>query len=122
MALKVTIDSSEPLADALRVIGAMYDVTVVGSAVEAESAELSAPSRKARRSSSSRVRQVRARATMPKGRTVSNGGAGLASQPATGAVSSAELRLWAAEHGYSVSGRGRIPAAVVAAYREANIN
>ena len=37
-------------------------------------------------------------------------------------VSTAELRTWAREHGFTVSDRGRIPAAISAAYNQASNN
>ncbi len=106
--VKITIDSSEPLEDALRVLGAMYRVDLVVTAapaaetdgdtfVAASSAGVtSAATRKKRRSS---------------GRTRGSG------RKAGGPVSNAELRTWAKQHGYAVADRGRVPRAVLDAYR-----
>lgn len=108
--MKITIDSSEPLEDALRVLGAMYRVDLVVTAAQAAEADgdafvaassagvTSAAPRKKRRSS---------------GRTRGSG------RKAAGPVSNAELRSWAKQHGYAVADRGRVPRAVVDAYRAA---
>ena len=37
-----------------------------------------------------------------------------------GATSASDIRVWAREHGYEVSDRGRVPAEVRAAYEAAN--
>lgn len=102
--MKVTIDSNEPLSAALRVLGAMFDVTVVA----AEDA-MSAPTPPAKggpalASQSVRVRRARKR---------------VAAQPAT-SVSNVEVRSWALENGMTVSNRGRLPTRVVAAYWDAH--
>ncbi len=107
--VKITIDSSEPLEDALRVLGAMYRVDLVVTAapaaetdgdsfVAANAGVASAAPRKKRRST---------------GRTRGSG------RKAGGPVSNAELRSWAKQHGYAVADRGRVPRAVVDAYRAA---
>jgi hypothetical protein len=106
--VKVTIDSSEPLEDTLRVLGSMYRVNLVVAAAPAEDtggdtsvaassagATLAAPRKKRR----------------PSGRTRGSG------RRTGGPVSNSELRSWAKEHGYAVADRGRVPRAVVDAYR-----
>ena len=105
MAVKVTIDSNEPLSDALRVLGAMYDVTVV--VAEHGKSSPTSPARGGGPSAASpKVRVRRARKK-------------LAAQPAT-SVDNVEVRSWALENGITVSNRGRLPARVVAAYRDAH--
>ena len=102
--MKVTIDSNEPLSDALRVLGAMYDVKVV----VAED-DMSAPAPLAKGGPSPASATVRVRRARKK----------LAAQPAT-TVNNVEVRSWALENGMTVSNRGRLPARVVAAYRDAH--
>ena len=102
--MKVTIDSNEPLSDALRVLGAMYDVTVV--VAEDAMSEPTSPARGGPTPASPKVGVRRARKK-------------LAAQPAT-SVDNVEVRSWALENGMSVSNRGRLPARVVAAYRDAH--
>lgn len=92
--MKVTIDSNEPLHDVLRVLGALYDVDLVVSG----DVRL--------RSAGAPTRSARARRT----------GSAKPSAP----VTNGELRSWARQNGLSVSGRGRVPATVVSAYRAAH--
>ena len=125
-AMKLTLDSSEPLEDAMRVVGALYGVTLVLSS------DGQAPSKPASRNAtkptnsrrtgtaskrSSAPRAVRAvapatdaKATQSKQRTA---------QRSTGAPGNAELRSWARQNGFTVKDRGRVPASVVTAYRNA---
>ena len=113
--MKITIDSSEPLPDVLRVIGALYDVDLSVS-------DRSDPDQEA---------------TLT--RTVGPSGAKKAARPASGPrprgaarakktaavrssapVSTLELRSWARQNGFTVSERGRVATKVVAAYRAAH--
>jgi hypothetical protein len=102
--VKVTIESNEPLSDALRVLGAMYDVTVV--VAEDGMMARTPPVKGGPTLSSPKANVRRARKK-------------LAAQPAT-SVSNVEVRSWAQENGMTVSNRGRLPARVVAAYRDAH--
>ena len=104
LAVKVTIDSNEPLTGALRVLGAVYDVTVV---VAEDGMSARKPPVKGSATPSSPKASVR-RARKK-----------LAAQPAA-SVSNVDVRSWAQENGMTVSNRGRLPARVVAAYREAH--
>jgi hypothetical protein len=111
--MKVTVDSSEPLTDALRVIGALYHVTLVVSEDEVGQGE-PMPGTAAKSSSSTRkttraTGAGKARTAKPKAK------AGVKS-PAP--PSSTEVRSWARGNGFTVRDRGRVAAAVVAAYRE----
>jgi hypothetical protein len=116
--VKVTIDSTEPLEDAIRVRGALYGVTLTIAATE-PATSLGTTSRD-RRSTSPRPRKARTRSAKstplatPAARTVR--GAKATAQ----AVDSAELRSWARQNGYTLSDRGRVPAAITAAYRDAH--
>jgi hypothetical protein len=76
--LKLTIDSAEALEDTVRVVGALYNVTLEVS---------------------------------PSAAPVTTG--------ASGQVSTAAVRSWARDNGYAVADRGRVPAEVVTAYRNA---
>jgi hypothetical protein len=116
--LKVTIDSSEPLADALRVLGALYDVTLVVSpsqpgptgAGEAEApAQAPRVSRKQPPRAAAKDRALRAP-------TVRGGRARKSAAP----VETAQLRTWARDNGYTVSDRGRVAASVLQAYEAAH--
>ena len=116
--MKVTIDSSEPLDDALRVLGALYDVTLVVSPSVADSlgeGQGDIPARPVRtgakpsRRGAAKERPLR----MPKGR----GGRG---REKVAPVRTAELRTWARDNGYAVSDRGRVAASVVQAYDAAH--
>jgi hypothetical protein len=108
--LKVTIDSTEPLGDALRVIGALYKVSlnVVDDAgvVVPQAADVNVAS--SRRSSSARSRR-RGQSTRA-GRESRN----------VESVSVAEIRRWALENGHRVSIRGTLPASIKAAYADAH--
>jgi hypothetical protein len=117
--MKVTIDSAESLADALRVVGALYNVTLaeIDEGTQAgsseDSANTSGPSAKANGKPSRRVTASkpgrRAAARKPR-------------QSATKAtsVSTSDIREWALAHGHTVSSRGTLPAAIKAAYAEAH--
>jgi hypothetical protein len=112
MPVKVTIDSSDPLDDALRVIGAVYGVELAVTTKEVAQPDLSevariAPSTPARR---------------PPRRAASGarGKKGSGAAKATPQVSNVELRAWARGNGFTVSERGRLPRTVIAAYRAAH--
>ncbi len=108
--VKVTIDSSEPLEDTLRVVGAMYRVNLVVAAAPAAETGGDTFVAASRTSATSAAPRKKRR---PSKRTRGSG-------QRTGApVSNAELRSWAKQHGYAVADRGRLPRAVVDAYRAA---
>lgn len=109
--MKISIDSTEPLQDVLRVIGAAYGVTL---AVAPEDASIVLPSAAASSRAGS-ARHSRGRGTS--GRPSAGRGRPTGTRAK---VSSAELRSWARQNGIAVSDRGRVPAAVVAAHRKAN--
>lgn len=116
-ALKVTIDSSEPLADAIRVLGALYDVTLVTSTTEAAE---EAPVKNTSRTTAARRKQLRRAATEQASPAVSKRTRAPRSTDASADVGAADLRAWARENGYTVSDRGRVAASVVAAYQQAH--
>jgi len=122
--VKLTVDSSESLEDAMRVVGALYGVRLVvatdgpvASGADEDSsrpvAKKKAASRKpsAARKPRPAARAADAEARKPKQRTAAR----LAGSPST-----AEVRSWARENGMTVSDRGRVPASVMTAYRNAH--
>ena len=110
--VKISIDSSEPLEDVLRVVGAAYDVTLsVAPAAEITEGQTAGSER-------SRGRSPRSGQAKRATRNGSNGRSRSAKDRVK--VSNAELRSWARENGQTVNDRGRVPAAVIAAYRQAH--
>jgi hypothetical protein len=110
--VKISIDSNEPLEDVIRVVGAAYDVnltvaapTEVTKGKPAKSDRAGGRSRRPRQGTEATRKGSNGRSKSPKNRAT---------------VSNAELRSWARENGQTVSDRGRVPAAVIAAYRQAH--
>lgn len=115
--MKVTIDSSEPLGDALRVVGALYDVELVVSADESPPADL--PSEDAPAATRPRTRtSTRASTTAPPRRA--GGRKRSAGAKPKAPVSNPELRSWARQNGFPVRDRGRVAGTVISAYRAAH--
>lgn len=114
--MKVTIDSSEPLENAIRVLGAMYDVTLSVASQPSGPAPTSRSTGKADSSPASNraaaSKTAPARASTRRTRRASK-------TPAT-VVSASDLRSWARANGYDVRSYGRVPVAVAKAYREAH--
>ena len=106
--MKVTIDSNEPLQDALRVIGAVYDVQL--TVAEPSTAAPHQPPGHSRRPASPDIAR-------PPRRSPRKATSKRASTPAS--PTTAELRDWARLNGHQVNDRGRVPAAVSTAYQEA---
>ncbi len=105
LALRVTIDSSESLSDTLRVLGALYDVKIVVADEDATAVS----TQPAGSGSASPSHEVRVRRAKEK----------LAAEPEA-TLNNGVIRSWALENGWVVSNRGRLPARVVAAYRDAH--
>ena len=116
--MKVTIDSSESLESAIRVLGAMYDVTLTVTTQAASPVQKSRTTRKASSSSSAK----RSRTAKPKAAAVSTKGPVRPSKASAANVSASELRTWARANGYQVSNHGRLPGSLTTAYREAHRN
>jgi hypothetical protein len=124
--LKLTLDSSEPLEDAMRVVGALYGVTLVVSSDE-QDASKPAPKNATKRAKTETSR----RRTSPVKKSASKAPATqadagksqkkAASRPAS-SPSNVAVRSWARQNGLMVSDRGRVPAAVLDAYRNAQNN
>jgi hypothetical protein len=108
--LRISFDSTEPLEDVIRVVGAAYNVTLTVLATN-EVSTTTPDAITPKRGGASRA------ATAKDARAKSDGRDGSAQQVAR--VSNEVLRSWARENGHTVSDRGRIPKAVVAAHRAA---
>ena len=110
--MKVTIDATDSLSDTIRVINALFDVTLAqvdGDNGRTATARRSAPPRKPEASASKRstakvsTRPVRSnRSTSP-----------------TTPASASQIRAWARANGHVVRDRGTIPAAIRAAFEAA---
>jgi hypothetical protein len=112
--LKVTIDSTEPLTDTLRVVGALYNVTleVTGDATSVTSSSDNAGKASSTAAAESRTGGARAARRSSTGKRARSGAS--KARPA----STSTVRAWARENGYDIASRGRVPADVVAAYRK----
>jgi len=123
-ALKLTLDSSEPLEDAMRVVGALYGVTLV---LPTDDQDASTPARKQASKTTTSKRTARrkpsaAKATRPVAPASDVDAAQTKQRTArvsAGSPSNADIRSWARENGLTVSDRGRVPASVATAYRNA---
>jgi hypothetical protein len=119
--MKVTIDSSESLESAIRVLGAMYDVTLTVAGEASSPAPKSGPTGKAGASrSAQRGGAAKAAAAAVPTKRSPRASKTTAKRTTTKSVSASELRSWARANGYDVRNYGRVPAAVAAAYREAH--
>jgi hypothetical protein len=116
--LKVTIDSNDPLPEALRVLGAMYDVTLVVEATTSKPPDTAPPANGKRSRATAKTAARNGRATKGKRGTPTRSARRSAGNGT--APGGPELRSWARAQGYQVGDRGRMPAAVIAAYREAS--
>ena len=119
-ALKLTIDSTETLEDTLRVVGALYNVTLEA---RANGATGNRSAKNTGTSSSSRpARATGARARRRPGNSApsnrARGRKARAGARATAPVNAAAVRSWARENGYNVADRGRVPAEVLTAYQD----
>jgi hypothetical protein len=135
--VKLTIDSDEPLEQALRVLGALYGVTLavsndgqdaptVGQAMPSGDEEgvgveggvrKPATKKKTARKTPSKARKSRAAASATDTEAAKPEGTAPRS---AGSPANAEIRAWARENGMTVSDRGRVPASVITAYRNAH--
>ena len=111
--MKLTVDSSEPLEDAMRVLGALYGVTLV---VSTDAEETKGPAGKRTTKTAKRVRHSKP----PTRPAVSGGTAGQSEQTVARSAgpSNADVRAWARRQGLTVSDRGRVPASLLNAYRD----
>lgn len=121
--MKLTLDSNEPPEDAMRVVGALYGVTLVVSsddqdAIKPATENASKPAKKApNRRSSSAVKK--STTTAPATKANARKQQPQAASRAASTPSNASIRSWARQNGLTVSDRGRVPASVMTAYRNA---
>lgn len=108
--MRISIDSTEPLTDVVRVVEAVYGVTLTVAATN-HTATPPPPT-----TAHDRGRRHAAKATPP--RTNRNRQVRPAKQSAP--VSTSQLRSWARQNGHIVSDRGPLPVTVVAAYHATN--
>lgn len=123
--MKITIDSGEPLHDALRVVGALYDVELVVSDGPAPPSAQLAPAAPKATSPAGSKKASRAKVAAPRSnprtpRTPRTPSKRSAAAKSSAPVSTIELRSWARQNGFTVSERGRVATKVIAAYRAAH--
>lgn len=102
--MQLTLDSKQPLTDVLRVVGALYGVTLTADAANHHTADTAV---------ANRARSARSRGTHSRSTVRGRGGT-------SGAASTADVRAWARAHDYAIGVKGPIPAAVVASYQVAH--
>jgi hypothetical protein len=124
--LRLTIDSSEALEDTLRVVGALYNVTLgvspnatASSGADQGTGTAAASARRTRGTRGSAGRRPGNRRTSNRAPRKRVRGAARANADAEGQVNTAAVRSWARENGYTVADRGRVPSELVTAYRNA---
>lgn len=103
--MRVTIDSSEPIDSVLRVVGALYGVSL---SVGSDGASAPASTSRGRGRGRGRARAAR---TTQRTTTARRGRSG-------SRADASAVREWARSHGYAVSDRGRISGEILAAYRK----
>ena len=108
--MQLTIDSTEPLDTVLKVIGALYGVTL-GEATEGLG-DRGSPGTKPR---AARRNNKQSRVTAPSPKKTSRSTRS-ARRPSKTAPDAASVRTWAKANGHNVRDRGRVPASVTAAY------
>lgn len=109
--MQLTIDSAEPLEHVLKVIGSLYGVELAAVTPDLAVAPKAVPSAARKRTSRSRSVKVE-----PAARKRSGASRSASASPAP--VDPAAVRHWARENGHKVRDVGRMPDALVAAYRE----
>lgn len=114
--MKITIDSTEPLEDALRMLGALYNVALIQSEPAPPPASTAAASNRTRSSGASA--EVRG-ATQAQPRPAALPRTARRRPRTTAAPKTSEVRAWALSNGHHVSDRGPIPASVGAEYARA---
>lgn len=103
--MKISIDASDSLDDALRLVGALYGVTLrveEEAAVPTQVTAVSSRRRTAAASGGSRRRAAASRRSGGRRRS----------------TTANDVRQWARDNGVAVNDRGRLPASVLAAYRD----
>jgi len=114
--VRISIDSGEPLSEVIRVIEAVYQVSVTIDRPAQSTRDEAASARPRKRSPQGSGRRAAAKAI---GRSRATGSTtSPANAPASG--SSADIRAWARQHGHPVGDTGRISGQVIAAYQQAH--
>ncbi len=116
----------------MRVLGALYGVTLVVSPDEQDGTRsawkiAAKPARTSASKSASSKKTVKrtppaaakAEPAAPSAQAAAKQSVKKTSPRSAGSPSNAELRAWARQNGFTVSDRGRLPASVVTAYRNA---
>jgi hypothetical protein len=116
--LKVTIHSTEPLDDALRVIGALYNVTL-NAVDETTPSQEPGVARGSQRSALSNGNSSR-RSTSTTSRRGSHNRKPKREGRSAPSVSTSEIRSWAQANRHAVSSHGTLPASIKAAYAVAH--
>ncbi len=112
--MQLTIDSTEPLESVLAVLGSVYQVQLTANSRSA------APTASAPGPTAKSIRGTRRPGGTAKSSTGTAGGVRRGRSKPSAAVDSTAVRAWAREHDVAVSGRGRIPASLLTAYRDAH--
>jgi len=116
--VKVTIDSSEPLDDALRVLAAVYNVQLAVTGPVPATTDTAPP--RATKAAAATKKPVAGASRTTRGRRTRNTAPRSSKATFSKAPSSKELRAWAQANGHHVSGRGRVPSTLMDAYRSAH--
>lgn len=109
----------------MRVLGALYAVTLVVSSVDLAASK---PATKSRSGSAKNERRARRKSSPTRKARPAAPILGVdaakskeeTARPSTGSPRNAEVRAWARQNGLTVSDRGRVAAPVMTAYREAH--
>jgi hypothetical protein len=113
--MQLTIDSTEPLDQVLKVVSSLYGVelAVVSTSGQPAAESAARPTPTTPRTQSRRTAKKSAPAAAARKTAAANGGARRSAVSDLGAV-----RSWARAHGFQVSDRGRVSNAVLKAYEE----
>jgi hypothetical protein len=113
--MQVTIDSRDRLEDVLRVVGSVYGVALTVASTEdaapeaaQDSAAVPTPAAPVKRG----TRRASSKETSPRRQRRER------RAPAPTKADMATVRSWAREQGHDVSDRGRVPNAILEAYRD----
>jgi hypothetical protein len=131
--VKLTVDSNESLEDAMRVVGALYGVTLVVSdggqdaiKSDGDGADKTATQQARKATNRKRTAKNKPSAAKPVQPVPTAADADAQPKPATaprpGSPSNVEVRAWARQNGFTVSDHGRVPTSVMTAFRNAQDN
>ncbi|MGB8381440.1 MAG: histone-like nucleoid-structuring protein Lsr2 [Dermatophilaceae bacterium] len=121
--MKITIDSSEPLTDAIRVVGALYNVSLTqaneSTGVREDGGGLSVTRGYARPNGKPATPTRRQAPRPPAQKPVRAPVAATRRKSAAKAADPGEIRAWAKANGHTVNDRGPLPGALRAAFAAA---